>query len=77
MDLLIAQIFAIAKRTWKYRWPGLIAAWVVGIIGVVVVLVLPDRYEASARIFVDTQSILKSTPDCARRPAGSLWACRA
>ena len=59
MDLLIAQIFAIAKRTWKYRWPGLISAWVVGIIGVVVVLVLPDRYEASARIFVDTQSILK------------------
>src|SRR5476651_2498773 len=59
MDLLIAQVVAIAKRMWKYRWPGLAVAWIVGIVGGIVVLVLPDRYEASARIFVDTQSMLK------------------
>jgi polysaccharide chain length determinant protein (PEP-CTERM system associated) len=44
---------------WKYRWVGLIVAWVTGVVGAVVVFVLPDRYEASARIYVDTQSILK------------------
>ena len=59
MDLLIAQVLAIAKRSWKYRWPGLAVAWLIGIAGAVMVMVLPDRYEASARIFVDTQSILK------------------
>jgi polysaccharide chain length determinant protein (PEP-CTERM system associated) len=59
MDLLIAQIIAIAKRMWKYRWPGLAVAWVAGVIGAVVVFMIPDRYEASARIYVDTQSILK------------------
>ena len=59
MDLLIAQVIALAKRTWKYRWTGLVVAWVVGAVGAVVVFVIPDRYEASARIFVDTQSILK------------------
>lgn len=59
MDLLIAQVVAIARRMWKYRWPGLVVAWVVGAVGAVVVFVLPDRYEASARIYVDTQSILK------------------
>jgi len=59
MDLLIAQLLGIARRMWKYRWPGLGVAWVVGAIGAVIVLVMPDRYEASARIYVDTQSILK------------------
>lgn len=44
---------------WKYRWYGLLVAWVAGAIGAVVVFTMPDRYEASARIYVDTQSILK------------------
>ncbi len=59
MDLLIAQFFSIIRRMWKYRWPGLAVAWVAGAIGAAVVLSMPDRYEASARIYVDTQSILK------------------
>jgi polysaccharide chain length determinant protein (PEP-CTERM system associated) len=59
MDLLIAQIFSIAKSMWKYRWPAVLVAWVAGAIGAAVVFMMPDRYEASARIYVDTQSILK------------------
>lgn len=59
MDLLIAQLVAIAKRMWKYRWPGVAVAWTVGITAAVAVFIAPDRFEASARIYVDTQSILK------------------
>ncbi|PTT79147.1 chain length-determining protein, partial [Pelomonas sp. HMWF004] len=59
MELLIAQLLIIARRMWKYRWVGLIVAWVAGVVGAIVVFALPDRYEASARIYVDTQSILK------------------
>lgn len=59
MELLIGQLLNIVRRMWKYRWVGLVVAWVAGVVGAVVVFVLPDRYEASARIFVDTQSILK------------------
>jgi polysaccharide chain length determinant protein (PEP-CTERM system associated) len=59
MELLIGQLLIIVRRMWKYRWVGLVVAWVAGTVGAVVVFVLPDRYEASARIFVDTQSILK------------------
>ncbi|HEY8877128.1 MAG TPA: XrtA system polysaccharide chain length determinant [Roseateles sp.] len=59
MELLIAQLLIIVRRMWKYRWIGLVVAWVTGIVGAVVVFALPDRYEASARIYVDTQSILK------------------
>lgn len=59
MEMLIAQLLIIVRRMWKYRWVGLVVAWVAGLVGAVVVFVLPDRYEASARIYVDTQSILK------------------
>ncbi len=59
MDELLNQVFAVARGVWKHRWPGLLVAWVVGAIGAAVVLWVPDKYEASARIYVDTQSILK------------------
>ena len=59
MEELISQLTSIARGMWKFRWSGLVVAWVVGIVGTVVAFKVPDRYEASARIFVDTQSILK------------------
>ena len=59
MDELISQVTTIARGMWKHRWLGLIAAWAVAIVGAGVVLSVPDKYEASARIYVDTQSILK------------------
>src|SRR5665647_2496408 len=59
MDELISQIITAARGMWKHRWLGLLVAWVVTAIGTFVVLSVPDKYEASARIYVDTQSILK------------------
>ena len=59
MDELISQILTIARGMWKYRRLGVFTAWAVAALGAVVVLSVPDRYEASARIYVDTQSILK------------------
>ena len=59
MEELIAQISTGLKGMWKFRWHGLLVAWAVAIAGVTVVLKWPDQYEASARIYVDTQSILK------------------
>jgi polysaccharide chain length determinant protein (PEP-CTERM system associated) len=59
MDELIGQLSAIAKGMWKHRWLGMMVAWAVAIIGAAVLFRIPDRYEATARIYVDTQSILK------------------
>jgi polysaccharide chain length determinant protein (PEP-CTERM system associated) len=59
MEELISQLSSVVRGMWKFRWTGLIVAWVVGIIGLVVVFRIPDRFEATSRIFVDTQSILK------------------
>jgi len=59
MDELISQLATAARGMWKHRWLGLLVAWAVTAIGLFVVLSVPDKYEANARIFVDTQSILK------------------
>jgi polysaccharide chain length determinant protein (PEP-CTERM system associated) len=59
MDELLRQAGAILRAMWRHRWLGLAVAWLVGVIGAVVVMRVPDKYEASARIFVDTQSILQ------------------
>jgi polysaccharide chain length determinant protein (PEP-CTERM system associated) len=59
MQDLVNQFLATARGMWKFRWPALIAAWAVAIIGVVIVWRIPDQFEASARVYVDTDSILK------------------
>ncbi len=59
MQELLQQVLAVLRGMWKFRWPGVVVAWVVAAIGVVVVWRIPDQYEAAARIYVDTDSILK------------------
>lgn len=59
MEEILAQILSLAKSAWRFRWIGLIVAWIVATVGTVVVTQIPNRFEASARIYVDTQSILK------------------
>lgn len=58
MDELIAHAVAIVRAMWRHRWAGLLAAWAVGVLGAAVLLRMPDRYEATARVYVDTKSVL-------------------
>lgn len=53
------QLRELLPGLWKHRWWGLLAALVTGVGGAIAVLAIPARYEANARVFVDTQSILK------------------
>ena len=59
MEDILRQLSVILRGMWLYRWWGLAAAWIVGPIVAAFVYLLPDRYESSARVYVDTQSILK------------------
>jgi polysaccharide chain length determinant protein (PEP-CTERM system associated) len=47
------------RGMWNQRWIGLATAWLVAIVAFVAVSLTPERYEASARIFVNTDSILR------------------
>lgn len=44
---------------WRFRWPAIALAWVVCIAGWIVVLMIPDVYRASTRVYVDTKSTLR------------------
>ena len=59
MNELIQQVLATLRGMWHRRWIGLAAAWIAAIVCVVVVYRIPERFEASARVYVDTQSLLR------------------
>jgi len=59
MHDLLNQAIDQLRSLWQFRWPALIAAWIVCVAGWLGVMAMPDMYEATARVFVDTQSILK------------------
>ncbi len=59
MHDLIRQLVVYVRGVLRYRWWLLSIAWVVCIIGWLVVANLPDQYQASAKVFVDANSLLK------------------
>ncbi|KGF82247.1 chain length-determining protein [Massilia sp. JS1662] len=59
MAEITAVLLNFLKAIGKYRWHAVVITWVIALIGWAVVLRLPNQYEASARVYVDTQSILK------------------
>ena len=59
MHELSAQLLSHLKATWRFRWYAMGFAWIAAVAGWVAVYQMPDRYEASARVYVDTQSVLR------------------
>jgi len=59
MEELINQLISSLKGIWKYRWYAISVMWLVATLGWIKVAMLPDDYQTTARVFVDTQSILK------------------
>lgn len=59
MQDILNLILDELRGTWRYRWYALGVAWGVALAGWLYVLLLPDKYEASARVFVDPSTALK------------------
>lgn len=54
-----ATIHHFLKAIGKYRWHAVLITWIVALAGWAIVFKLPNQYETSARVYVDTQTILK------------------
>ena len=59
MNELFRQVLLVLRSMSRHRLLAVGVAWLAGLVGAAIVLMVPDKYEASARIYVDTQSILK------------------
>lgn len=59
MHELLDQLLNYVRGIWRYRWYAMGLTWIVVLVGWAVVFRLPDQYQASARVYVDTDSILR------------------
>lgn len=59
MQEVIAQVVQHVRASWRYRWYMVLLAWPLCIGGWIYVQSLPDQYQASARVYLDTQSMLR------------------
>jgi len=59
MNEAFDQVIGYALAVWRRRWVVLITAWMIAVVGWVWVYMLENRYQAQARVYVDTQSLLR------------------
>ena len=59
MQEILTLVLGYARGVWRYRWISLIVAWPLALAGWLYVVEMPDVYEASAKVHVDTESILR------------------
>lgn len=45
------------RAAWRYRWHALIVAWCVMIVGAVLIFSIPNKYEANALVYADTDGL--------------------
>src|SRR5215469_4423696 len=53
------MVLTHARALWRRRWYGVAVSWVVCLAGWAFVTQLPSQYEAKARIYVGTDSMLR------------------
>lgn len=59
MREVIQTVLAQIRAIWHFRWHALMVAWFVSVTGWLYVVLMPDMYKASARVYVETNSVLK------------------
>jgi polysaccharide chain length determinant protein (PEP-CTERM system associated) len=59
MQQVVDKVLSELRGTWRFRRYAIAVAWGVCVLGWFVVYALPDRYEAHARVNVDTRTVLR------------------
>lgn len=59
MNESIEQLIIYLRGMWEHRWAAMLVAWLVALGGWAWVVMIPDRFEASTRVYIDTDSALR------------------
>lgn len=59
MHDILNQVIGHLRASWRYRWLALVMAWVISVGGWIHFAQMPDQYQSSARVHLDTDSILR------------------
>jgi polysaccharide chain length determinant protein (PEP-CTERM system associated) len=59
LQQLLAEVFDRVHGMWRYRWWANGVAWLMFLAGWLYICTIPDVYRASAKVFVDTNGLLK------------------
>jgi polysaccharide chain length determinant protein (PEP-CTERM system associated) len=53
------QLLGLLGGGWQFRWIGLGIAWAVCLIGWIAVALIPDAFQSSAKIYIDTDTLMR------------------
>lgn len=59
MNHMVEHVVEELRSAWRFRWIAFGVSAAVAVLGWLLVFSLPDRYESSARVFVDTRTAIK------------------
>jgi len=59
MQETILLIQTYVRMVWRYRWVALVMAMLISVAGWTAVMLLPDKYRAETKVYLDTTSMLR------------------
>ena len=63
MNQAVEKVIDELRGAWRFRWLAMCLAWVVCIFGWLFVFSMPDMYQATAKVYVDTRTVLRPLLD--------------
>jgi polysaccharide chain length determinant protein (PEP-CTERM system associated) len=59
MNELILMLKNHIRSAWRFRWSALLVTWLIAIVGWGMVFTMTNKYQSTAKVFVDTDSVLR------------------
>ncbi len=59
MQDVLARFYGFMRAVWRRRWLAVAIAWAASLVLWALILAMPDRYQATARVYVDSKTSLR------------------